>query len=360
MAIRIVTAYPGKTAGANANYPDGEPQNVTSPGDGTGTPWEAQRVKDIEAFLQGLLIEGSVVASGSPDTVLVSDLITALKNTIQAAPNLTSVNIIDKIITSGAFEWPKQINEAGLSGTVNDLVLTDQNTEACWTIVQAAASSLTLTGITAPDTVVDDRIVILRRDGSAGGTSMLIQHETTSAAANQFSLPGGEDITVREGEFLAFKYNTNNTKWELLFRSAAQADDLLTDETDTAKRLAPDGAGGVEWVAGGSGGLAVSTSVTISSGDAYIDVPIDNDKEYLVQANGQYTDAGPNDVECYGQCRINNNVVTNQAAFRDDNGAITNPTAFVISGSNIRFFIKDSAPFGVSQVASGMVSVTLI
>ena len=79
MAIRIVEQYPGKTAGANSNYPHGEARNVTAPGDGTGTPWEQAIVNDDQGFKQALLAAAELTPSGVPDTALVSQYLEALR-----------------------------------------------------------------------------------------------------------------------------------------------------------------------------------------------------------------------------------------------------------------------------------------
>lgn len=84
MALDLTTQYPGKTAGATANYPLGEPRNVTVSGDGTGTPWEAAIVKDIVGVLQATLTEAGVTPSGSPDTALVSQYLEAFRTLLNA------------------------------------------------------------------------------------------------------------------------------------------------------------------------------------------------------------------------------------------------------------------------------------
>lgn len=79
MAINPETQYPGKINASDANYPYGSARNITTPGDGTGTPWEAALVNDIMGFQQALLDAGGVVPSGSPDTVPVSQYMEALR-----------------------------------------------------------------------------------------------------------------------------------------------------------------------------------------------------------------------------------------------------------------------------------------
>lgn len=89
MAIIPNDQYPGKTAGPTANYPLGEPRNITTPGDGTGTPWDAALVKDLFGFQQALLKAANITASGDPDTALVSQYLQALQSLFAGAVSFT-------------------------------------------------------------------------------------------------------------------------------------------------------------------------------------------------------------------------------------------------------------------------------
>ena len=51
MAINLNQQYPGRTAGTNQNYPYGQGRNVTTQGDGTGTPFEAAWFNDVQGLL---------------------------------------------------------------------------------------------------------------------------------------------------------------------------------------------------------------------------------------------------------------------------------------------------------------------
>lgn len=84
MAIIPETEFSGKIIAGNANYPYGQARDITTPSDGTGTPWRASLVNDIFGFLQATLIEGGVTPSGAPDTATVSQYLAALKNIIDA------------------------------------------------------------------------------------------------------------------------------------------------------------------------------------------------------------------------------------------------------------------------------------
>lgn len=79
MAIIPESQYPGKVAPASAQYPYGQAQNITDPGDGTGTPWEAALVNDIFGFQQALLSAASVAPSGNSETVGASQYFEALQ-----------------------------------------------------------------------------------------------------------------------------------------------------------------------------------------------------------------------------------------------------------------------------------------
>lgn len=126
MAIIPETQYPGKIAQSTPEYPYGAARNITTPGDGTGTPWEAALVNDLFGFQQALLSEAAVVPSGTPDSAQDSQYLQALRKlattsvtNYTALRALTSANLSDGSLiavsdadTGGAFEVK--------SGTVTD------------------------------------------------------------------------------------------------------------------------------------------------------------------------------------------------------------------------------------------------
>lgn len=79
MAIRLSEQYPGKTAGNTTDYPYGEARDVTTPGDGTGTPWQKAIVNDDQGFKQALLLAAGINPNGVPDTALASQYLEALR-----------------------------------------------------------------------------------------------------------------------------------------------------------------------------------------------------------------------------------------------------------------------------------------
>mgnify|MGYP005827765319 CR=1 FL=1 len=80
MAIIPESQYPGKIKPASTEYPYGQARNITLPGDGTGTPWEAALVNDLFGFQQALLSAANITPSGDPDAVGASQYLDAIRN----------------------------------------------------------------------------------------------------------------------------------------------------------------------------------------------------------------------------------------------------------------------------------------
>lgn len=78
MSLVLNEKFPGKTAGATTNYPYGEARNVSGPGMGDGTPWDAALLNDILGLLQGLLLKAEITPNGQSDTAKNSQYLQAL------------------------------------------------------------------------------------------------------------------------------------------------------------------------------------------------------------------------------------------------------------------------------------------
>lgn len=87
MAIIPETRYSGKIDPATSEYPYGSARNITVPGDGTGTPWEAALVNDLFGFQQALLSEASITPSGDPDEVGASQYLAAVQRVSKLEAN---------------------------------------------------------------------------------------------------------------------------------------------------------------------------------------------------------------------------------------------------------------------------------
>lgn len=115
MAINPETQYPGKINPSDADYPYGSARNISTPGDGTGTPWEAAIVNDIIGLLQAILTDASIVPSGSPDTVLVTQYLDGLKQLLINSPRpgvqTEAISCIPRCI-AGVFQLLDDANHA--------------------------------------------------------------------------------------------------------------------------------------------------------------------------------------------------------------------------------------------------------
>jgi len=80
MSITLFNQYGAtKVDAPDADYPGGKPRNVTAPGAGDGTPYEAAWFKDLTALMQGLLYRANITASETVDTVTASQYLDALE-----------------------------------------------------------------------------------------------------------------------------------------------------------------------------------------------------------------------------------------------------------------------------------------
>lgn len=112
MAINPESQYPGKIAPGTPDYPYGAARNITLPGDGTGTPWEAALVNDIFGFQQALLSSAGIVPTGTPEKATDSQYLRALVSISGGSiPSIAEgvAEVPANVITDGAIfdvkEW---------------------------------------------------------------------------------------------------------------------------------------------------------------------------------------------------------------------------------------------------------------
>lgn len=77
--IDLAAEYPSQTV-ADPAYPTGKARNITTPGDGLGTPWEAALVNDFNGMMQAVVKAASITPSGNPETADVSDILDGLRS----------------------------------------------------------------------------------------------------------------------------------------------------------------------------------------------------------------------------------------------------------------------------------------
>lgn len=82
MALKIFDKFNPRANPADANYPEGSIKNETVPGANDGTPLDSDWGNDYVGFDAALLALAEITASGSPDTVLISDRLASVKRVI--------------------------------------------------------------------------------------------------------------------------------------------------------------------------------------------------------------------------------------------------------------------------------------
>ena len=124
MSINPETRYAGKINSADANYPYGSARNITTPGDGTGTPWEEDLVNDIFGFQQSLLSDASIVPSGSPDKVGASQYLEATKVVANIAGDIINVALHPyDVDLTGASDASTALSSAGTGKSIKKVYL---------------------------------------------------------------------------------------------------------------------------------------------------------------------------------------------------------------------------------------------
>lgn len=136
MAINPGDLYPGKTKAPDTDYPYGSARNVTTPGDGTGTPWEAALVNDIFGFQQAILDAAGVVPTGTPDRVGASQYLQALIDIIGAANQVDTVTGEQALAVALDFRavslQDRNEDFAGLAPTIEGQKFLVQNAVYSW------------------------------------------------------------------------------------------------------------------------------------------------------------------------------------------------------------------------------------
>lgn len=152
MAIKPADEYPGKIQAPSAEYPQGSAQNITTPGDGTGTPLLASWLNDIWGFLQSLLDADEATPSGNPDEVGASQYFDALLVAIEPASNF---RLFDRWLAS-------RIHYVALQGAA---ISFPENT------IPAILASKGMTGIFLEARLTSDSEWILMKDATVDRTT---------------------------------------------------------------------------------------------------------------------------------------------------------------------------------------------
>lgn len=184
MSINPSTLFPGKIDNTDlGNYPHGKAQNITTPSDGTGTPWVADLLNDLFGFQQAILDEYSTVPSGTPDTIAISQYLDNIKRIAEDKSRLRPVTV----------------------GTASINVTSTRHNEYI-TVTGGPAVTITAFAATAPfgDTVTFDK-------DPASGTVDFVG----DAGVTIITISGGTFDLTTDGE-VATLVSINATTWKLI------------------------------------------------------------------------------------------------------------------------------------------------
>lgn len=100
MALVPETAFPGQIKPATPEYPYGEAQNITTPGDGKGTPFKASLVNDIFGWQQALLSAADIVPSGLPEKATASQYLEAMNKINASKAGKYTTPLFDTVLSA--------------------------------------------------------------------------------------------------------------------------------------------------------------------------------------------------------------------------------------------------------------------
>lgn len=134
MAINPESRYPGQISPSDAEYPYGKARNISQPGDGSGTPWEAALVNDLFGFQQALLSEAGITPSGDPETATNSQYLEALDSRyqidlLQTTGTSTTQAMSQDAVTTAVAEAQATADEALSIVAVNEIASVTWNME---------------------------------------------------------------------------------------------------------------------------------------------------------------------------------------------------------------------------------------
>lgn len=124
MAIDLSDVYTGNANPASSDYPHGSFKNSTGVGTNDGTPLDQQWANDFLGFFQAILHAASVTPSGTPDTALASQYLTALRtlsvsyagnatNAINATNATNAMNAANSVLLGGVSKTSSQLKPVG-------------------------------------------------------------------------------------------------------------------------------------------------------------------------------------------------------------------------------------------------------
>lgn len=213
MAINPETQYPGKIAPSDAEYPYGKARNISLPGDGTGTPWEAALVNDLFGYQQALLSEADITPTGDPDNAQESQYAEATAQLANAIKDVDVAGGIDVTVPQSARLGAVLRLTGEITGDINVIL---PATPRAWGIINEATGAFTITVRTAaqPGVIVAADTFSWVRSGPTGVSFLDVADTGTGVLATRVfhasdvtpllsldpaKLADGQQASIRDG-----------------------------------------------------------------------------------------------------------------------------------------------------------------
>lgn len=128
------TTFAGKIQASDVDYPFGSARNITTPGDGTGTPFVAALVNDWFGLQQALVGYANIVPSNSPDTSIASQVLEAIQQMVAGSTFLVDSGAANAYVADVVANAP--VIRSLISGVAYRFIPANDNTGASTINVQ--------------------------------------------------------------------------------------------------------------------------------------------------------------------------------------------------------------------------------
>jgi hypothetical protein len=112
MAVNPIVSYPAKVV-SDSDYSYGKARDVSTPGDGSGTPWIAKLINDLFGMQQAMLDHAVITPSNISDTASLSEYFQAFQiTTLHTLENFTNTFVSSKTLSQriGAIRGSDEIS----------------------------------------------------------------------------------------------------------------------------------------------------------------------------------------------------------------------------------------------------------
>lgn len=188
MAINPNNEYPSNTNTPTSEYPYGSARNVTTPNDGTGTPWEENIINDVLGFQQAILSEAGLTPNATPDTALNSQYLQGIKKILQPFATVDAMKNMDpaeaaRLASYNAVVSTVVNNTTSNKGGAGYIIKTAAQVTADGDVIDGIENHWLLGGTSYAAVMIDRSIAEISCYGATQGDAASIKSAVESALA---------------------------------------------------------------------------------------------------------------------------------------------------------------------------------